>query len=69
MPLQLIRETIRFMFVRVVGKNSGESARLICKSTAVGGVEDYLSIKGQLIQEIGLESDDSDLISGYTVLK
>ena len=69
MPLQLIRETIRFMFVRVVGKNSEESGRLICKSTAVVGVEDYLSIKGQLIQEIGLESDDSDLISGYTVLK
>ena len=69
MPLQLIRETIRFMFVRAVGKNSGESGRLIYKSTAVGGVEDYLSIKEQLIQEIGLESDDSDSISGYTVLK
>lgn len=49
--------------------NSGESGRLICKSTAVGGVEDYLSIKEQLSHEIGLESDDSDLISGYTVLK
>ena len=69
MPLQLIRETIRYMFVRSVGKNSGESGKLICKSTAVGGVEDYLSIKEQLSHEIGLESDDSDLISGYTVLK
>ena len=57
------------MFVRAVGKNSGEGDRLICESIAVGSVEDYLSIKGQLIQEIGLESDDSDLISGYTVLK
>lgn len=69
MLLQSKGESLRSMSARAVGKNSGESGRLICKSTAVGGVEDYLSIKGQLIQEIGLESDDSDLISGYTVLK
>ena len=25
------KETIRFIFVRAVGKNSGESGRLICK--------------------------------------
>ena len=68
MPLQLIRKTIRFMFVRAVGKNSEESGRLIFKSTAVAGAEDYSGIKVQLNEEIGLESDDSDLISGYTVL-
>lgn len=53
--LQRIRETIRFIFVRAVGKNSGESRDWFAKSTAVGGVEDY-HIKGYLIQEIGLES-------------
>ncbi len=55
--LQLIRETIRFMFVRVVGR-LGESDRTA--KVSLGSVEDYLSIKGQLIQEIPALSDDSD---------
>ena len=58
-PLQSIREAIRFMSARAVGKNIRENDRLIYKSTAVGDAEGLSSIKEELIQEIGLESDDS----------
>ena len=69
MLLQSKGESLRSMSARPVGKNIRENGRLIFKSTAVVDVEDISSIKRVLIQEIGLESDDSDLISGYTVLK
>ena len=47
------------MSARAVGKNIRENDRLIYKSTAVGDAEGLSSIKEELIQEIGLESDDS----------
>ena len=62
-------ESLRSMSARSVGKYIRENDELIFKSTAVVDVEDISSIRKPPIKKIGLESDDSDLISGYTVLK
>ncbi len=55
------------MFVRAVGKNSGESDRLIQESIAVGSVEDYLSIKDNWSRKSALSRMTVTWFLGYIV--